>query len=75
MAAKSWIQSVIQDDGTVEAPKKLEAFSLRTATGAQNKAIRSLAEQVGFDDLRGFWKWLQSADLDYYDLIKIASPE
>lgn len=66
---------------TKEARKAVEhfetellPFSLYKATQNQTAAIRFLAQQVGFENLRGFWKWVEVAKLTYYDLIKIASP-
>lgn len=57
------------------ATGKLEAYSLRGSSQAQQTALRELAGQYGFENLRGFNRWMEHAELTYYDLIKIASPE
>lgn len=75
MSAPKWVQAVIGEDGATEAPRMLKPFSIAKATDAQEAAIRGLATQAGFETLRGFWSWVKSAALDYYDLIKVASPE
>lgn len=74
-AKRDWIQEIFDERGEVKRPEGLEPFAIRKATASQEEAIRGLAAQAGFEDLRGFWAWTKSADLDYYDLIKIASPE
>lgn len=53
----------------------LEPFTLKNSTQSQEQAIRDLARQAGFKDLRGFHNWMKAADITYYDLIKVASPE
>ena len=70
-----WYQEVLKEMTRAPEEPQLEPFSIRHATEAQEEAIRGLADQAGFKDLRGFWAWVKSADLDYYDLIRIASPE
>lgn len=66
----------IFEAGEAEIEKvNIQAFKLRTATAIQKEAIMFLAAQVGFKDLRGFWKWIEAAHLTYYNLIKVASPE
>jgi hypothetical protein len=57
------------------ATGKLEAYSLKTSSEKQQTAIRALALDYGFVNLRGFASWMKAVGLDYYDLIKIASPE
>lgn len=52
----------------------LQAFSLRGTTAKQEQALRGLAKEYGFDDMRGFNKFMEGAHVDYYDLIKVASP-
>ena len=58
-----------------EARGKLEPYSLKESSKEQQEALRGLAGQYGFKNLRGFNKWMEKVELDYYDLIKIASPE
>ena len=53
----------------------LQPYSLKGSSQAQEEALRSMAKQSGFENLRGFSSWLKASHLDYYDLIKIASPE
>jgi hypothetical protein len=53
----------------------LQAYSIKGTSKSQETALRELAGEYGFDDLRGFNKFLENARLNYYDLIKIASPE
>jgi hypothetical protein len=72
---ESWHVKIFEAGEADVERANLQAFSLRTATEKQVEAIRTMARQSGFEDLRGFWKWMQAADLTYYDLIKIASPE
>ncbi len=54
---------------------RMEPYRLEGMTEAQEEALRSLAYQSGFANLRGFANWMRAADLTYYDLIKVASPE
>jgi len=75
MSHKGWIQKDFGDAPQTFNKAELQPFSIRETTGSQEAAIRSLATQAGFKDLRGFWSWVRSAGLDYYDLIKVASPE
>lgn len=53
----------------------MQAFVLEGMTYLQEIAIRDLAYMSGFKNLRGFASWMKAADLTYYDLIKVASPE
>ena len=64
-----------EGDTHLEEKFSLQPFSLKGASRKQQEAIRSMAQQVGFKDLRGFSSWLKHVELDYYDLIKVASPE
>lgn len=54
---------------------RIQPYKIEGMTEKQEEALRTLAEQSGFKNLRGFASWMKAADLDYYDLIKIASPE
>lgn len=53
---------------------RMQPFTIKGMTSKQEDAIRDLAEDAGFKNLRGFASWMKSADVTYYDLIKIASP-
>lgn len=53
---------------------ELKPFSLKGATANQEQALRNLAAQSGFKTMRGFNKWMEAAHINYYDLIKVASP-
>jgi hypothetical protein len=41
------------------------------ATLAQEAVLRLFAVNVGFKNLRGFNKYMESMDWDYYDVIKL----
>lgn len=59
----------------IESPTVLQAFSLRGSTASQQEALRTLAYQSGFTNMQGFANWIKEAGLNFYDLIKVASPE
>lgn len=79
----SWYQETIEYyvnrnerlEAAGEPTPNMEPFKLGKATQKQQDAIRGLAEMLGYKDLRGFWRYLENAEMTYYDLIKIASPE
>ena len=52
----------------------MEPFKLRGMSSKQEQALRSLAREYGFKNMRGFNKYMEGAHVDYYDLIKVASP-
>ena len=58
-----------ENEGWV-APEK-PWFKIGATTTAQEENIREYARGQGFKNLRGFWKWMESRDWDYYDIIKI----
>lgn len=65
-----------EEMGKWKEPKTtIQPFNLSKATSLQKDALRDLAVQSGFKDLRGYANWLKAANLNYYDIIKIASPE
>lgn len=74
MSTEKWHMPIWEGNYAVEQEKGLQAFKLKGTTQNQEQALRSLAKQVGFENMRGFNKWMESADMTYYDLIKIASP-
>lgn len=44
-------------------------------TGGQEDAIRLYAHNRGFETLRGFHMWMRSMGWDYYNILRIMSPE
>jgi hypothetical protein len=42
------------------------------ATTSQEQAIREFARQQGFENLRGFNKWMEKKDWDYYDVLRVS---
>lgn len=56
-------------------PPERPWFKIGKATEKQEEAIRDLAGMWGFVDLRGFWKFMESIDYDYYNVVKDASPQ
>jgi len=75
MSTEKWHISKWTDDFAIEPQKGMQPFSLKGTTTSQEQALRDLAKEVGFKDMRGFNKWMQAANITYYDLIKVASPE
>lgn len=71
---EDWHVKLFEADEEKPEKPKMQPFSLFGMTEKQEKAIRDLAVQVGFKTLRGFNKWIAAAMINYYDLIKIASP-
>jgi hypothetical protein len=47
-------------------------FKIGYATKGQEDIIREFASQQGFKNLRGFNKYMESKDWDYYDVIKVS---
>lgn len=47
-------------------------YKIGFATGGQEEVIRDFARQQGFKNLRGFNRWMESKDWDYYDVIKVS---
>lgn len=41
-------------------------------TGAQEEAIREMALDFGFENLRGFHMFMRARDWDYYDILQMA---
>jgi hypothetical protein len=75
LSSEKWHLPKWTDDFAVEPKEGMQPFSLKGTTAAQEQALRDLASQSGFKSMRGFNKWMEAADLTYYDLIKVASPE
>lgn len=70
----TWHLPLRQDASGSEEKTTIQAYNLSQATASQRDALRGLAQQMGYKNLRGFANWLRAADLDYYDIIKVASP-
>ena len=70
-----WYQELLADKPEPEPKHKLEPFHLYKATTRQTGAMRELAREWGFKDLRDFRKFMMEVDKTYYDIIKMASPE
>jgi hypothetical protein len=49
-------------------------FHIGEAVGKQEQAIREYAQREGFENLRGYWKHVESMGWDYYDVLKEVSP-
>lgn len=47
-------------------------YKIGFATKGQEDVIREFARQQGFKDLRGFNKFMESKDWDYYDVLKVS---
>ena len=47
-------------------------FKIGYASMAQEAQLRMYAAECGYKDLRGFWKFMESKDWDYYDIIKMS---
>lgn len=71
---RTWYQETFARYPEKTDESALLPFSIKTASAKQEQAIRSLAKEYGFDDLRGFNKFMEGAHVNYYDLIKVASP-
>jgi hypothetical protein len=56
----------------VTAPKAGDWYKIGFATQGQEEVIREFARQQGFKNLRGFNKYMESKDWDYYDVIKVS---
>jgi hypothetical protein len=54
---------------------ELFRYHIDFGAGGQEEAIREQAYVMGFIDLRGFNAYMTSHGWDYYDILKIASPE
>lgn len=54
------------------APKAGEWYKIGYATKGQEEVLREFARQQGFKNLRGFNKYMESKDWDYYDVIKVS---
>jgi hypothetical protein len=67
------IKNIIK--GIVEAQPRGEWYKIGYATGKQEEIIREFAKTQGFENLRGFWKWVESKGWDYYDVIKVSCRE
>jgi len=50
-------------------------YKIGFATKGQEDIIRKFASQQGFKNLRGFNKYMESKDWDYYDVIKVSCRE
>lgn len=50
--------------------ERLQPYTIGGATEAQEAAIREMAAELGFENLRGFHMYMKSRDLDYYDIIR-----
>jgi len=50
-------------------------FRIGEATAAQEEAIRQHAYEEGFMTLRGYWRHMQAEGWDYYDIIRMESPQ
>lgn len=74
MEHDDWHVKLYEAEQEDYAREHLKPYSLKGTTERQEQALRTLAEQVGFKNMRGFNKWMEAADVTYYDLIKIASP-
>lgn len=72
---KEWFEGLFEEEIEEKETFKMQAYKLQGMTAKQEDALRTLAQQVGFKDMRGFNSWMEAADLTYYDLIKVASPE
>ena len=51
-----------------------EWYKIEYASASQEEAIREFAELLGFENLRGFWSYLEAQEWDYYDVLRAASP-
>lgn len=74
MGYEDWHVKLFEQELGERAGGNLQPYTIREASGKQELAIRSFAFEQGFTDLRGFHMWMKSMDIDYYDIIKIASP-
>lgn len=70
-----WHIPLLEAEDEEQTRARMEPYRLEGMTTAQEDALRTLAAQSGFKDLRGFANWMRAAALTYYDLIKVASPE
>lgn len=73
-AFRKWYQSTFGKETEWESATGMQPFSIKGTTAKQEQALRGLAKEYGFEDLRGFNKFMEAAHVDYYDLIKVASP-
>lgn len=51
-----------------------EWYKIGYSSENQEWAIRTYAAELGFENLRGFWKYLESQEWDYYDVLRYVSP-
>lgn len=70
-----WYQAIIGPEGKDVPEHELLPFHLHKATTKQTGAMRELAREWGFKDLRDYRAFMREVGLDYYDLIKMASPD
>lgn len=56
-------------------PPEKPWYQIGRASGAQTEVIREFAREMGYKDLRGFWKMMSSMNWDYYDVIKLSCRE
>jgi hypothetical protein len=54
------------------APKASTWYKIGYATTGQEEALREFAREQGFKNLRGFNKFMESLNWDYYDVLKVS---
>jgi len=64
----------IEDIPREVGEERIEPYRIGYATIAQEDAIREYAYKQGFMTLRGFWRWMMSEELTYYDILREESP-
>jgi hypothetical protein len=47
-------------------------FQIGTASEKQEAKIREYAQMEGFENLRGYWRHMESEGWDYYDVIRMS---
>lgn len=75
MAIDDYHVRIFEQELEAKKPIDIRETGIIGATTAQAEAIREVAREMGFKDLRGFNTFMKSMDIDYYDIIKIKYQE
>lgn len=71
---RDWYQTTFNRELDKSDVGEFQPYSLKGTTMKQEQALRDLAKDYGFENMRGFNNYMKGADVTYYDLIKVASP-
>jgi hypothetical protein len=75
MQNEGWANQLFSKELVERAGGNIGTYKLGKRSELQEQAVREFAINQGFSNLRGFNKWMENAELNYYDILKIQSPE